>query len=113
VTRRVLQLACVFLLIFSQQAALTHVVWHTGNDAGGGVILGQSAHAHDGHHHDAPINASCAFDLVFCNVLGGHGVVGMSVPALAPELAFFNRVSSPRLASEAIPAVSRGPPVSL
>lgn len=116
--RRFFHYLCVFLLLVAQQGALVHAAWHAGSDA----------HAHDAHgldherhtHDDEdeyqppPGQASlCAFDLAFGQVLGGmHGScappVFVEFPATIAGYTF-----NPRLAAEAVPAHSRGPPILL
>lgn len=108
------------LLLVAQQGALVHSAWHAGADAHAAPPVS----VHDGHGHEAngpetpaghdPHDEGqrnlCAFDLAFGQVLGGvHG-------ACAPQIAV-NLVTSstaypftPRLRSEAVPAISRGPP---
>ena len=61
---------CVLLLLFSQQAALTHAISHVSRDAPAGhgdrVV---TAPAHD--EHDSGASAVCVFDAAFNQVLGG------------------------------------------
>src|SRR5918999_790428 len=112
-TRRLMQLCCIFLLLFSQQTALTHALWHA---AGGDES--HAAHAHDAdgdaHHHDADAEAAlCAYHLAFGTLLGGHH--GAATALALADAACAHAVAHPigRIAAESVPAVSRGPPLLL
>ena len=113
-SRRFFHYFCIALLLIAQQSAIVHATWHAGGDA----------HAHEkpvgdrhDHEHDADDPAPggqgnlCAFDLAFGQVLGGAH--GLCVVPNAAELTTVVAVHTfnPRLGSEAVPALSRGPPL--
>jgi hypothetical protein len=110
-SRRLFHYFCVILLLIAQQGAIAHATWHAGSDA--------RAHDSDSRDHanqqempGAPASL-CAFDLAFGQVLGGvHGSCAAPVVSELPA-ALAAYVFNPRLGSEAVPAHSRGPPISL
>jgi hypothetical protein len=106
-----MQLCCVFLLLFAQQAALMHAVSHVSYGAAGHVSSTATTPA--GHGHDSGAAGLCAFDAAFNQVLGGAagGCAGGDFSAGLHELRTFavaSVVVSPFLAP-----LSRGPPVLL
>jgi hypothetical protein len=119
-SRGFLHSLCVFLLLVAQQGALVHATWH----ATGGDAYAQDARAYDGRAHDSRDNKGdgeaptgqaslCAFDLAFGQLLGGvHGSCALPVIADLPA-AIASYTFNPRLGSEAVPALSRGPPIFL
>lgn len=99
-----LKLACIFLLLFAQQSALTHAAWH--------------AHGQPPVEHDSKDKASfqgglCDLHAAFSQVLGG-------VQAIPVRHSVRNGVAErvtqrPRLCGfvETLTPLSRGPPVPL
>lgn len=69
--RRLTQFLCVFLLLFAQQVAITHAVWH--------------AHAHPPTQHEDQDGAS--FQGGLCGLHGALSQVLGGVQAAAPHLA--------------------------
>ena len=103
-----MQLCCIFLLLFAQQAALTHALWHA---AGGDEPRG--AHAHDGGAHDHESErqgALCDYHIAFGTLLGGHHGAPVALGALDTACAHAGSYLTGRITAEAVPAVSRGPP---
>lgn len=121
--RRFFHYFCIALLLVAQQGALTHAAWHaSGGAAHAHDALGaHGAHGHEGHAHDhegdseSPSGQAtlCEFHLAFGQVLGGmHGAcVPLAIADLPVVVSVY--VFNPRLGSEAVPALSRGPPVLL
>ena len=113
---RLFSALCVILLLIAQQGALIHTTWHAGADRHAGPLVSLS-HDHaleapDHRPYDGQRNL-CVFDLSFGQVLGG--VHGACAPQIAVNLVTAIAVYpfTPRLRSEAVPALSRGPPVLL
>ena len=99
-----LQFACIFLLLFAQQSALTHAAWH--------------AHGQPPAQHDSKDKASfqgglCDLHVAFSQVLGGV----QATPAhLSVRDSVTERIAQrPRLCGfiETLTPLSRGPPVLL
>lgn len=66
--RALLQLVCA-LLLFAQQIALTHAIWHVSHE-----LPAPEQHVHDrdgGHSQDTEAANLCSFDAAFGQVLGG------------------------------------------
>jgi len=109
VNRGLIQVLCA-LVLFAQQAALTHLVWHAAaeHSAQGEV----EARAHD--QTPAPKLAGlCTYDAAFGQVLGGAVA---AVPAAAPAPAVTQAALHPHgayTAADALTPRSRGPPVLL
>lgn len=116
-SRRFFHKLCVLLLLLAQQGALMHATWHaSGGAQTGRIAKAQLIHAQgSGDNNKAPSGQRglCAFDLALGQVLGG--VHGSCVPQIIAELpaALAIYPFNPRVTSEAVSAVSRGPPVLL
>lgn len=111
--RRVVQLFCLCLLLIAQQTALTHATWHAaGADHGFDIGHWDGQSNREDHDENAPTNL-CVYHVALGQVLGGnHGsacVVLFEGNTCAPCL----RTFAERTSIEAIPAVSRGPPLLL
>lgn len=105
----------VALLLATQHGALTHALGHAARIAHGqSAVLAQSQLATPGHDSRArQATESCAFDLVYSQVLGGVTTAPAEFPAEAG--AEMRRVS-PQLtlvAAAPPPFHAQGPPVSL
>lgn len=100
-TRRyVLQVVCVLLLLFAQQAAWVHAAWHAGQRTG----------TNQGEHDESPQGALCSLHVAFGEVLGA---VQPACPptALVPAVAENHTavvIDGARLVLHLPPA--RGPP---
>jgi len=107
--RALIQVLCA-LVLFAQQAALTHAVWHS---AAGQAAQQDDAHAYEHEPAPARLAGLCAYDAAFGLVLGGAcATVAVALPnapvtqaALPPPDAF-----SP---VDALTPRSRGPPILL
>lgn len=122
--RRQFHYLCILLLLIAQQSALSHATWHAlGHDkAHAGDTHAHAGHSHDpsetaSHHHDEPVGGGhanlCAFDLTFGQLLGGaHGAWALPIVAELPG-SIATHSFKPRLGTEAVPALSRGPPPRL
>ncbi len=110
VAKGLIQLLCAFVL-FAQQAALTHGVWH--------AAASQSAQQpHGGSYQNertpAPeLGALCVFDAAFGQVLGGGPATHQSAYAetTASQRALYHRRAY--TAADALTPRSRGPPALL
>ena len=108
---------CVLLLLVAQQGALMHATWHaSGGAQTGRIAKAQLIHAQGaGAGSEAPTGqrSLCAFDLALGQVMGGvHGSCAPQIVAKLPAtLATYP--FNPRVSSEAVSALSRGPPVLL
>lgn len=123
--RRHFPYLCILLLLIAQQSALAHATWHA---AGRAQAHAGDTHAHAAHErsdehasdhahdHDEPAGGHanlCAFDLTFGQLLGGaHGACALPIVADLPA-SIATYVFNPRLGTEAVPALSRGPPPRL
>lgn len=107
--------ALIALLLAAQHGALTHALSHAARVAHGqsvGLTQSQlSTHRHDSRTRQ--VTESCAFDLVYSQVLGGVTTAPAEVPAVAG--AEMRRVSLQRslIAAAPPPFHAQGPPVSL
>lgn len=66
--RRLLQLGCIFLLLFAQHTAFTHAIWHASHE-----LPAPEQHVYDsddGHSRDTGDANLCSFDAAFGQVLG-------------------------------------------
>jgi len=108
---RIFHYLCIALLLFAQQSAIVHATWHAAGDG----------HAHEENAPDldnddyAPggQGSLCAFDIAFGQLLGGaHGSCAAPMAAVFPEVVA-SHTFIPRHGSEAVPALSRGPPLLL
>jgi hypothetical protein len=101
-TRRyVLHFVCILLLLFAQQAALTHAAWHAGQNSG----------THEGRHDESAQGAFCSLHVAFGEVLGTIQPASPPValvPAVAEHLAAA-ALDAARIVLHLPPA--RGPPV--
>ena len=112
--RVLLQLVLAALLLFAQQAAVTHAIWHAaenlpGNGSDTGLDRGYGP-SNDEHSPQAQL---CGFDAAFGQVLGGaHGSAGTF---LSPELTSEPIALSARPCSGVLSLSfhSRAPPVLL
>ena len=110
VAKGLIQLLCAFVL-FAQQAALTHGVWH--------AAASQSAHEpHGGAHGDertpaTELSSLCVFDAAFGQVLGGAPATHQSACAetTASQRALYH--GRAYTAADALTPRSRGPPALL
>lgn len=123
--RRYFHYLCILLLLVAQHSALAHATWHAlGHDEAhaGDAHAAHEHHAHehagdDAQDHHSPADsrhaALCAFDLTFGQLLGGaHGSCALPIVAELPA-SIATYVFNPRLGTEAVPALSRGPPPRL
>lgn len=112
-----LRWALAALLLFAQQAALTHALGHAGGHAHKSVAAPQapahesSAHAdHDGSGGRSAVSEQCAFDLVYSQVLGGMSAGHTLHVAATDPVAHAVIVAQPRGTTASVPYDSRGPP---
>lgn len=110
VTRGLIHVLCAFVL-FAQQAALTHVVWHV---QGPSSAYDQKGVQQERDHSPTPEAARlCAFDAAFGQVLSG-GPAGHHV-LVADGTGSLSALHRSRLhrAADALTVRSRGPPLHL
>jgi hypothetical protein len=110
--RRLMQLCCIFLLLFAQHTALTHALWHAQRQLPPVDLTCSTTQAtHD--TGSADIAALCAFDVAVGQVLGG--VLPASAepppPTTTTETPHLSAQSSPT--SQFLAPLSRGPPSPL
>lgn len=129
--RRYFHYLCILLLLVAQHSALAHATWHAAGRAGDDAHAHAAhEHAHDhahdhagdhagdhAHDHNKPAGNGhanlCAFDLTFGQLLGGaHGTCALPIVADLPA-SIASYVFNPRLGTEAVRALSRGPPPRL
>ena len=105
--------ALIALLLAAQHGALTHALMHAGRLAQGQSAVHASVQV-TGHGHDKrakQATESCAFDLLYSQVLGG--VHGGHDPAFAAAEQVLVRTATlaVRNSVAVVPYDSRGPPV--
>jgi hypothetical protein len=110
--RRLMQLCCIFLLLFAQHTALTHALWHAQAQLSAGEVACATAQVtHDTGAPDAA--ALCAFDAVLGQMLGGvlagsHAPLPPSAATAAPH-----RLARSSPTPQFLAPLSRGPPSPL
>jgi hypothetical protein len=102
-----MQLCCIFLLVFAQQTALTHAVWHSYTPAAAHAGEALATHPDQGGYD---LVAVCAFDAAFGQVLGaaaerGHRCPHSAVKGETPQSSY--RASASR---DLLTPSCRGPP---
>lgn len=105
--------ALIALLLAAQHGALTHALMHMGRVAQGQTAVhAQSALAdHGDDSHARQVTESCAFDLVYSQVLGGvHGGHDLAFAA-AEHVLVVTATLAVRNSVTVVPYDSRGPPV--
>ncbi|MGE0556756.1 MAG: hypothetical protein AB7E73_14025 [Burkholderiales bacterium] len=104
--------ALVALLLVAQHGALTHALMHAGRAAQGeAAVHVQSALADHGHDNRArQATESCAFDLVYSQVLGGVHGSHAPVFAAAEHVLVVTAALAVRSSVTVVPYDSRGPP---
>jgi len=105
VKRVSLRLACVFLLLFAQQSALTHAAWH----AHGQV----PAQHHDGEDKASFQGSLCSLHVVFSQVLGGVHTTTLQPPAPEHFVEQTTQHEYSHCVEVHLPFLSRAPPVLL
>ncbi|MGV3628120.1 MAG: hypothetical protein ACO1PN_10585 [Betaproteobacteria bacterium] len=112
-----LRYTLIALLLVAQHGALTHALMHAGRATQGQVVHlsishAQTASADHGHDNRArQATESCAFDLVYSQVLGGvHSGHDLAFAA-AEHVLVIAAVLAVRSSVTVVPYDSRGPPV--
>ena len=102
-----MQLCCIFLLLFAQQSALTHAMWHA---FGGSAKYAQKAGAASQPAPQSRDAALCAFDAAYGQALGAAlGGAPADVPAPLADVATSHSKYSSTTPLFLAP-LSRGPP---
>ena len=105
--------ALIALLLAAQHGALTHALMHMGRLAHGQTAVhAQTAsvgHGHDKHARQA--TESCAFDLVYSQVLGGVHTGHDLAFAADEHVLVVTAILAVRNSVTVVPYDSRGPPV--
>jgi hypothetical protein len=105
--------ALIALLLAAQHGALTHALMHAGRLAQGQVVVHAQAsladHGHDNRAKQA--TESCAFDLVYSQVLGGVHTGHDLAFAAAEHVLVIAAALAVRSSVTVVPYDSRGPPV--
>jgi hypothetical protein len=100
--------ALIALLLAAQHGALTHALMHAGWLAQGGLAV--HASVQDEHHPAEHAVESCAFDLLYNQVLGGVHAGHAPVFAAAEQVRAVIATAAVRSPVTAVPYDSRGPP---
>ena len=111
VRRDCLQIICAFLLLFAQQGALMHAVWHAHDRTGKDVRAAVNAESRHGQNENSTQAQLCRFHLAFGNVLGAAGGKEVRFAVPLPQV---ERASEPERCCHhvaSLPPQSRGPPV--
>ncbi len=109
--------ALIVLLLAAQHGALTHALMHAGKAAQGqtahlSISHAQTASADHGHEHPVrKLTESCAFDLVYNQVLGAVHAGHDFDLAIAEQALLVVAAPAVRKPGTAVPYDSRGPPV--
>jgi hypothetical protein len=112
-----LRAALVALLLFAQHGALTHALSHMAVHGGEGTAHVHAQHdSHDshGHHDEGPAETaaeSCAFDLLYSEVLGGVPAGQFAGFSAAVRTSLVVAAVLAHGAAVFVPYDSRGPPV--
>jgi hypothetical protein len=107
--RRLMQLCCILLLLFAQQTALTHALWHAERQLP--AAAGTSSTAHVTHESGgADIALLCAFDVAVGQVLGGVASSSYTPPQPTATSGAPHRLARSSPPSYFPAALSRGPP---
>ena len=107
-TQRLLQSFCVFLLLFAQQAALTHAVLHAAAEGGLGVATAAATHEGD---EEQGLTPACALDAVFGQVLGAAPASSAALILTDPAGDTRSERASALVHLDPPRPLSRGPPV--
>lgn len=112
-----LRAALIALLLFAQHGALTHALSHMAVHGGDGAALVHAQHdSHDSqeHHNEGPAKTaagSCAFDLLYSEVLGGVPAGQFAGFSAAVRTSAVAAVVLAHGVVAFVPYDSRGPPV--
>lgn len=112
-----LRYTLVALLLAAQHGALTHALMHASKAAQGraahlSISHAQAVSADHGHDKRAlQATESCAFDLVYSQVLGGVHIGHDLTFAAAEQLLVVTATLAVRSSVTVVPYDSRGPPV--
>lgn len=104
-TRRLLLAVLSALLLFSQQVAVTHALWHQTHDA----VAAAPAHPHEGDH----ASHLCDFDAMLGQLLAGGAIASPSSLALADVAQAPSFDTRQFAAVDTVQPRSRGPPLVL
>lgn len=105
--------ALIALLLVTQHGALTHALMHASH-LGHGQSAAHASTQVPGHGHDRPakqVSESCAFDLVYSQVLGGVNAGHSAAFAAAEHVLVVAAALAVRDSVTVVPYDSRGPPV--
>ncbi|MBX3662375.1 MAG: hypothetical protein KF804_08000 [Burkholderiales bacterium] len=108
---RLLHAALIALLLFAQHGALTHALLHAAHQ-GEAAVHADHAHEH-AHGDESPAgewSASCGFDLLYSEVLGGAPVGSQGVANVAIRAVPIATGNVAAAGSPAVPYDSRAPP---
>jgi hypothetical protein len=100
--RTILQLVCAFCLLFAQQSALTHAVWH----AHGDVPVKE-----DSKHKSSLQDDLCNLHGLFTQVVGGASTAVLHVPASDAVHIHALELQSSCISARLPAPRSRGPPL--
>ena len=104
-----MQLLCIALLLFAQQAAFAHAIWHAHKQLPAGHQ--QQAHAQDSHGSpQREASSVCALDVVLGEVLGAAPCGGSVTHVSSGTHAVTNAERAVHGVSRFPAPLSRGPP---
>jgi len=110
--RCLMQLCCIFLLLFAQQAALMHAVSHARVHTAAGAL--EESRADPAYGSQAPDAAAlCAFDAAYGQVLGAAPCTGHDWSSGSPADAAPAHVRYASPFQDFLAPLSRGPPAFL
>jgi len=98
-------LACMFLLLFAQQAALTHAAWHATHKS--------PPVQHEGNGKASFQGGLCNLHVAFSQVLGGASACALPPRAAECFIPRAEHRERSHHAAVSLPFFSRGPPVLL
>lgn len=103
--RAFVHLACLFLLLFAQQSALTHAAWHATHKL--------PPVQQDGNGKGSFQSGLCNLHVAFSQVLGGVHTAPLGPPAPEDFVEQGERLEYSRCVEVRLPFLSRAPPVHL
>jgi len=110
--RRLLQLCLIALLLLAQQTALTHATWHA---AEVGRTHGEHRHSESGgeQRDDGGPASLCVYHAALGQLLGADHALPSFLLSDHNGCHLCLRAHAERVSTDAVPAVSRGPPLLL
>ena len=110
--RRLVYSWCALLLLFGQQTAFTHAIWHVGDGHAPQTEHAWPVAEHAAGHErgEGSVPELCAFHDVFAETLSGCASAALQITDVPAAQVRIERAAAARTKAEVIAAVSRGPP---